>query len=353
MIELARGDILGSGAEALVNTVNCQGFMGRGIAQQFKRTFPENFRAYEAACKRGAVQAGRMLVFRTGTFTNPRFIINFPTKRTWRGKSRLADIEAGLQSLVVEVSRLGIRSIAVPPLGCGLGGLSWSTVRLRIEAVLGELAGVRVIVFEPMGAPAVGKMAKTKEVPQMTPGRAVLVTLMHRYLGGLMDPFVSLLEVHKLLYFSQEAGEKLRLNFKKATYGPYAENLRHLLLRVEGHFITGYKDGGDDPLKQLTLAPDAIQKARTYLKDHPAARDRFDRVADLVEGFETPFGMELLATVHWVATREGADSADAAVTAVHVWSERKGIFSERQVRLAWDVLSSKGWLQVGSPAHSS
>lgn len=346
MIELTQGDILRADAEALVNTVNCVGFMGRGIAAQFKRAFPDNFRAYAAACKREEVRPGKMLVFETGRLGNPRYVVNFPTKRHWRGKSRLSDIEQGLAALVLDVKRLGIRSIAIPPLGCGLGGLAWTAVRPLIERAFATVPDVRAIVFEPAGAPAPEAMAKSTEVPQMTPGRAVLVGLMHRYLGGLMDPFVSLLEVHKLMYFDQEAGERLRLKYVKGTYGPYAENLRQVLMAIEGHYVSGYADGGDTPEKQLELVPGAYEEAAAFLGDHPEACERFDRVAQLVEGFETPFGMELLATVHWVAAREGATSLEAAVEAVYGWNERKRAFTSKQIQIAWEVLSSKGWLSA-------
>jgi hypothetical protein len=150
------------------------------------------------------------------------------------------------------------------------------------------------------------KMAKTKEVPKMTPGRAVLVSLFEKYLAGLLDPSISLLEVHKLMYFAQEAGEALRLKYVKAPYGPYAENLRHVLTTIEGYMISGYGDGGDTPDKPLELVPGAADDARAFLNGHPATLERFARVAKLVEGFESSFGMELLATVHWVMKQEGA-----------------------------------------------
>src|SRR3954470_15226933 len=153
MIRYATGDILKADVEALVNTVNCVGIMGRGIALQFKNAFPENFKAYAAACSRDDVQPGRMFVFETGTMTNPKYIINFPTKRHWRGKSRMEDIESGLRALVAEIRRRGIQSIAIPPLGSGLGGLRWPDVRARIEAALTDLEGVDVVVYEPSGAP--------------------------------------------------------------------------------------------------------------------------------------------------------------------------------------------------------
>lgn len=156
MIEVTRGDILKADAEALVNTVNCVGVMGRGIAAQFKRAYPKNFSTYQQACSRHEVEPGRLLIVETGQFANPRWVINFPTKRHWRGNSRIEDIDAGLVALVADVRRLGIQSIAVPPLGCGLGGLDWSQVRPRIEQAFAALPDVKVLLFEPDGAPTTG-----------------------------------------------------------------------------------------------------------------------------------------------------------------------------------------------------
>ncbi len=344
MIEFTSGDILKSEADALVNTVNCVGVMGRGIALQFKNMYPENFKAYEAACNREAVQPGRMFVFETGQLTPPRFIVNFPTKRHWRGKSRIEDIEAGLIDLVRVIRDKGIRSIAIPPLGAGLGGLDWNQVRPRIERALAELEDVQVLVYEPNGAPANDKMAHVREVPTMTAGRAALVELMQRYLGGLLDPFVTLLEVHKLMYFMQEAGEPLRLKYVKAPYGPYAENLRHVLRAVEGHLIAGYADGGDAPDKPLSLVPGAVGEAKGFLDRHEISRTRFERVTRLVEGFESPYGLELLATVHWVMNREGAVQHDSVERQVYGWNARKQQFTPRQLAIAEERLKTQGWL---------
>jgi len=342
MIEYKTGDILRADVEALVNTVNCVGVMGRGIALQFREAFPANFNAYEAACKREEVQPGKMFVFDTGWLTNPKYIINFPTKRHWRGKSRIEDIESGLKALRDEIVRRGIRSIAIPPLGSGLGGLDWNDVRARIEKAIRDVEDVHVVIFEPNGV-SDKKSAQSRNVPSMTAGRAALVVLIERYLAGLMDPFVTLLEVHKLMYLMQEAGQQLRLRYSKAMYGPYAENLRHVLRTVEGHLIAGYADGGDSPNKQLELVPGAVKDAETFLQDDTDTRKRFDRVANLVEGFETPFGLELLSTVHWLATRENAVDPEDAVARTYAWSDRKRRFSPRQIKLALEVLSSKGW----------
>jgi hypothetical protein len=142
----------------------------------------------------------------------------------------------------------------------------------------------------------------------------------------------------------QEAGEGLRLRYVKAPCGPYAENLRQVLTRVEGHFVSGYADGGDAPDKQLELVPGAMLEASAFLVAHPATQARFDRVADLVQGYETPFGLELLATVHWEA-KEGADTLEKTTEAVYAWNERKRRFSPEQIQRAWQLLDAKGWLQ--------
>lgn len=339
-IELRTGDIFKADADAIVNTVNCVGIMGRGIALQFKNAYPANFKAYKAACDAEQVQPGRMFVFETGKFT-PRFIINFPTKRHWKGKSRIEDIEAGLAALANEIKSRGIKSVAIPPLGAGLGGLHWDDVLPRIKSALQDIPDIDVIIFEPKGPP---DTVRASSIPNMTSGRASLVTLMHRYLQGLMDPFVTLIEVQKLMYFMQEAGQPLRLNYVKHHYGPYANNLAHVLHRIEGYFVAGYQDGGDQPDKELTIVPGAIEEAEKALANEPHTHESFNRVADLVDGFETPYGLELLATVHWVATREGATTHDAAVERVRNWNERKKAFTPRQIAIAFDALKSKGWL---------
>ena len=344
MIRFTTGNIITADAEALVNTINCVGVMGRGIALQFKKAFPDNFRAYREACARGEVNPGRMFVFDTGTLANPRCIINFPTKRHWHGNSRIEDINAGLKDLIKVIRERGIRSIAIPPLGCGLGGLAWDDVRPRIEKAFRSLDDLQVVVFKPRGAPAAKDMAKSKDVPKMSASRAALIGLMDQYLRGLLDPFITLLEVHKLMYFMQVAGQPLKLKFTKGPYGPYAENLRHVLNSLEGHFISGYGDGGDMPGKRLELVPGALEDSNKSLKRSPRTRERFDRVADLVTGFESAFGLELLATVHWVLAHDRPASQEALVQQTYAWNNRKRRFSPRQIRLAADILIGKGWV---------
>jgi len=345
MVEYKKGDILKENAEALVNTVNCVGIMGRGIALQFKNAYPENFKSYATACKRNEVRPGRMFVFETGQLTNPRYIINFPTKRHWHGKSRIEDLEAGLIALAEVIRSRNIRSIAIPPLGSGLGGLNWSDVRPRIEMTLREFNNLKAVIFEPGDVSADTQANYSSDVPKMTAGRAALVALIHRYLSGLLDPFITLLEAHKLMYFMQQAGEPLRLNFTKGLYGPYAENLRHQLKAIEGHLVSGYADGGDAPDKQLQLVPGALEDAREFLKSKVETQERLERVSRLVEGFESPFGLELLSTIHWIASVETVQSLDDVVASVYAWNDRKKQFSKRQITIAANVLSRQGWIE--------
>lgn len=346
MIELRADDILRADAEALVNTVNCVGVMGRGIALQFKKAFPANFAAYAAACRRGELRPGRMLVHDLGSRANPRYVVNFPTKEHWRAKSKLEHIDAGLEALVTEARRLGLRSIAIPPLGCGLGGLRWDVVRPRIEAAFAAMPELRVSLYEPAAGPAVTTALAPGPAPEMTSGRAALLALIQGYLHGLLDPVASLLEVHKLMYFMQAAGEPLQLEVVKGRYGPYLENLRHVLLRLDGHWISGYRDAQDAPEKSIELMPGAAERAEEFLRAHPSTRANVDRVIELIDGFEDPTGMELLASVHWVAAREGACDAASARSMLHAWNERKQRFDAAQVELAWERLAERGWISA-------
>lgn len=352
MIELANGNLLAAPAEALVNTVNTAGVMGRGIALQFKQAYPGMFRAYEAACRAGEVTIGKMHVFdRGGLAGGPRWIINFPTKRHWRAASRIADVEAGLEDLVATIQRLSIRSIAIPPLGCGNGGLDWRDVRPRIEAAFARLPDVRVLLYAPAPAPEAEAMPNRTERPKMTMGRAALILLMDRYLKGLLDPFVSLLEIHKLMYFLQEAGQPLQLNYEAKPFGPYAANLRQVLIRLERHYTEGYGDGKDKPSTPIHLLPGAVEEAAEFLRNDREALKRMDRVASLIEGFEDPFGLELLSTVHWV-TRQNPDArknAEIAVSAVQEWSPRKKQHLKREHLLrAWQRLKEQGWMATAA-----
>lgn len=341
VIRYTQGDILDADVEALVNTVNTVGVMGRGIALHFKQAFPDNFKAYAAACERGEVEPGRMFVFETDQLT-PRWIINFPTKKHWRGKSRMEYIETGMEALVEEIRRREIHSIAIPPLGSGLGGLDWRQVRPVIERGLAELPDVEATIYEPGGR---AQEMKSSKAPKMTPGRAALVGLMRRYLTAMMDTSITLLEVHKLMYLLEAAGQPLKLNYAKAYYGPYAENLRHVLQAINGYLIDGYSADGDAPTEELRLMPGAVESADAFLADDADTRGRFDLVTRLVEGYETPFGLELLATAHWAMSEERAQTGEEVVEAFMAWEPPKSQYSSDQIIAAADRLRGGGWLE--------
>lgn len=345
MIEIRQGNIVTMDTEALVNTVNCVGFMGKGIALQFKKAYPENFEAYHKVCNAREVKPGKMFVFETGSFINPKYIINFPTKRHWREKSRLKDIEAGMKALVKEIRQRGIKSIAIPPLGCGLGGLDWRVVRPIIEKYLQELSDVKAFLFEPAGTPDARTMPVHTKPPQLTVGRALVIKLMQQY--SKLAYRLTLLEIQKLAYFLQEAGEPSKLHYEAGKYGPYAHNLNKVLEILEGHYTRGYGDT-QKPDVEIELMPNAAKEADAFLTaNYPDRALRLERVASLIEGFETPYGMELLSSVHWVAVKGAIKATDqeSAIKLLQDWSVRKRkMFQPNHIRKAWERLKEKDWL---------
>jgi O-acetyl-ADP-ribose deacetylase (regulator of RNase III) len=343
MVELTKGNILDADVNALVNTVNTVGVMGKGIALQFKQAFPRNYELYQRACERGEVVPGKMFVVPTNRLSNPKFIVNFPTKRHWKGKSRMEDITAGLVDLVRVIRRENIHSIAIPPLGCGNGGLDWDEVRPKIVSALSVLPDVNVLVFTPEGAPAVEDMPVATAPPRMNQNRAALITMMLDY--GIPGYRLTLLEIQKLAYLLQIAGQPLKLKFVKQKYGPYAEELNYVLQRMEGHFIRGYGDRSREA--SVRVLPEAMTEASNFLADDNATMDRINRVSDLIEGFENPHGMELLATVHWVLSEDSNARTDPelAVKLVHTWNARKQkIFPRPHILSAHEQLVEKGWV---------
>ncbi len=343
-ITLTRGDLLKQDdVDAIVNTVNCVGIMGKGIALQFRNKWPGNFRAYAAACKAKQVRPGRMFVFDLGALAKPNFIVNFPTKDHWRGKSRIEFIRDGLQDLVAQVRRLKIRSLAIPPLGCGNGGLDWVEVKSLIESAFADLPEVEVRLFPPDGAPEAKNMEVRTERPRMTPGRAAILKVLDTYRA--LGYGLSKIEVQKLAYFLQEAGEALNLPFEKHAYGPYSDTLRHVLNRMEGHFIRGLGDGVVDA--EIEPVPEAMAEAEAFVDahGHEALAERVRRVGELIDGFQSPYGMELLATIHWVAKHEGAVTQEQVLAAVRSWNERKKtLMMPAHVAAAWGRLAQTGWL---------
>lgn len=347
MIREVSGNLLEAPVDALVNTVNTVGVMGKGIALQFRRAYPAMFDEYERAAQAGQIRPGKVQIWYTNAMQGPRFVINFPTKRHWRSPSRLDDISAGLDDLARVVRDLGIESIAVPPLGAGNGGLEWRAVWPLIEQKLSGL-GIDVLVYPPKGTPEASAMPDRRPRPAMTPGRAALLAIMRAYLASTWDA-PSLVEIQKLMYFLQVTGEPLRLRYVPGQYGPYADNLRHVLVQLEGHYILGFGDGSAkvreaEPLRLLTHE---LPEVDAELARHPDTKDRIARVLDLVKGFESPYGLELLASVHWAGSTDPATRADPtqAALAVRAWTDRRRrLFTPDHVAKAWQALDDHDWL---------
>ena len=308
MITFKQGNLLEARAEALVNTVNTVGVMGKGIALMFKERFDDNFRRYAAACKAKEVQTGKMFVTPVHELDGPRWIVNFPTKQHWRAPSRMEWVVEGLQDLRRFLAEQQVKSIAIPPLGAGNGGLEWADVREQIERALGDL-DIDILVFEP--TKQYQNVAKRTGVEQLTPARALIAELVRRY--WVMGMECSLLEIQKLAWFLERSIERhnpgnnpLNLQFAPHKYGPYANRLDHLLNNLDGSYLHSEKRISDaDPLDVIWF--DDARKAflHTYLKTEAKAYTQaLESTAALIDGFESPFGMELLATVDWLLARE-------------------------------------------------
>src|SRR5690242_5588941 len=347
MIRNVAGDLLRQDADALVNTVNTVGIMGKGIALQFKRAWPEMFRAYEAACKQGEVKLGEMHLWSTGSLTAPRFIINFPTKQHWRSRSRLTDVESGLHDLVRVIDEHGLQSIAIPPLGCGNGGLDWADVEPVIHRILGSVADhVDIRIFAPAGAPDAKSMVNREDPPPLNATRSAMLAVIHAYLQFTFGP-PTLVEIQKLAYFLQLSGQDLNMEFKPHIYGPYADALRRALSAMEGHYITGLGDGSARATDAVSIdvMPAAIAQVQEYLAEHPETATRISAVMSEIAGFESAYGLELLASVHWVMSHDEAARNNPEITheAVRKWSQRKSsLFTREHVERAWQSVRDRG-----------
>lgn len=353
MIIFTQGNLLESRAEALVNTVNTVGVMGKGIALMFKERFDENFRRYAAACKANEVQTGKMFVTQVHELDGPRWIVNFPTKQHWRAPSRMEWVVDGLRDLRRFLVEQKVKSIAIPPLGAGNGGLEWAEVREQIERTLGDL-DIDILVFEP--TKQYQNVVKRSGVEKLTPARALIAELVRRY--WVLGMECSLLEIQKLAWFLERAIERynpgdnpLNLQFVPNKYGPYANRLDHLLNHLDGSYLHSEKRISDaDPLDVIWFDDERKAFVQTYLKSEAKAYTQaLESTAALIDGFESPFGMELLATVDWLLTREGvAPTVSALREGLRHWrggsdaaARKDRLFDDRALGIALERL--QGW----------
>jgi O-acetyl-ADP-ribose deacetylase (regulator of RNase III) len=350
MITFTQGNLLEARAEALVNTVNTVGVMGKGIALMFKERFAENFHRYAAACKAKEVRTGKMLVTEVRELDGPRWIVNFPTKQHWRGDSKIEWITEGLQDLRRFLIENKVESVAIPPLGAGNGGLDWAEVRARIEAALSDLES-KILVFEPTRK--YQNVAKRSGVEKLTPARALIAELVRCY--WVLGMECSLLEIQKLAWFLERAIERaglpsLDLRFQPHKYGPYADRLRHLLEGLDGSYLHCEKRISDaDPLDVIWFEDARKTFVQTYLKNEAKEYvPALEATAALIDGFESPFGMELLATVDWLLARENVEPTVPALRkGLRHWvggsdaAVRKGrLFDDRALGIALERLTA-------------
>lgn len=322
MLHFTTGNLLEARAQALVNTVNTVGVMGKGIALMFKERFEDNYRQYAAACKSKLVQTGHMFITQPAELDGPRWIVNFPTKQHWRSPSRLEWVVEGLQDLRKFLLENHVASVAIPPLGAGNGGLDWAAVRPEIERALGDLADVEITVYEPTHK--YQNVAKRVGVEDLTPARALIAELVRRY--WVLGMECSLLEIQKLAWFMERAIERrnpgsnpLNLKFKANRFGPFAHELSHLLDKMDGSYLHCEKRIADSNRLDVIWFDDQRKElVQAYLQSEAKEfLPALEETAALIDGFESPFGMELLATVDWLLVK---DHVEATVSAV-----RKGL----------------------------
>lgn len=330
MLKYTNGDIFASDAMALVNTVNTEGIMGKGLALQFKKRFPENFSAYAAACKRNEVKIGEMFIVPYNGLEGFKYLINFPTKVSWRNKSKIEDIISGLQSLKKEIIALGITSVALPPLGCGLGGLSWSAVKSEIDKAFSGFDAADVIVFAPLKGKNPSPVTKTGA--KMTVSKALLLRCFEKYMSLVPSSDITFVEAHKLGYLLQcSCGVDLRLDFKAWKFGPFARNLGHVFGDMEGVWIKGFGDGTRRAFETFSLLPAAKAAQSMTLPDgYVAALEKIDKI---FMGFESPLGLELLATVHWLVVHDHVDpEREKIMAALANWSDNQNGWGDRKLK---------------------
>jgi O-acetyl-ADP-ribose deacetylase (regulator of RNase III) len=322
MIHYRTGNLLESEAQALVNTVNTVGVMGKGIALQFKGMFPNNFKLYAKACANKKVRIGELFVTEEEVaLLGKKIIINFPTKTNWRFPSEYDYIETGLSALVNLIREKNIKSIAIPPLGSGNGGLDWNTVKLMIERHLDNV-DCEIYVYEP--SPGIREALK-KERVALTPARAMLLSVMFDLVRN--GEFISEFAAEKIAYFLQRFGAKdaFKLDFQPNFYGPYSGKVKHVLYHLNGSYIMGYSSKDKRPFEELGIMRDAENEVNSFLEreENKKYQEIADRTKAFLTGFYSPFALELLSTVDFIIQNKHVSSQEEITKELASWSDRK------------------------------
>lgn len=316
------GNILESEAEALVNTVNTEGVMGKGIALQFKTSFPHNYKMYREACKKGEVKVGKVLMVKDKSlFGGEKMIINFPTKTTWRKPSEYSYIIDGLKDLKKTIEESRIKSIAIPPLGAGNGGLDWEKVKQILQEYLGSIDS-DVVVYEP-NAVIIEKLKK--ERVKLTPARAMLLAVLFDLVRN--GEFASEFASEKLAYFLQKFGaqDEFKLKFEENFYGPYSGKVKYVLYHLNGSYITGYSAMDKKPFEILGLVMDTERQIIQYLnkKENSKYLEIVEKTKDFLNGYYSNFALELLSTVDFIGSKYQVRNEKDIREQIELWSDRK------------------------------
>lgn len=342
MIKVFEGDMMQSGAEALVNTVNTVGVMGKGIALQFKEAFPSNNKAYIYACKNKTLGIGKLLaVWDENLQLGRKLIINFPTKEHWRYPSKYEYIEKGLIALRELLEKEKIKSIAIPPLGSGNGGLDWGKVKPMIEQALKDL-DTEIMIYEPNAAiKAILQKQEVKKEIKLTPARASLLYALFAFES--MGEYSSLFAANKLAYFLQRKGQKLNLDFKAHHYGPYAIGVEKVLYHLNGVYLKGMEQGNTKPFEPLQLNYEKWNDIKQYVNKELSFEDA-QRVKSLIHflaGFTSELSLEILATVDFIVAQNPQYNIDEVMKAISNWNMRKKeLFKREYVQASYDYLKN-------------
>ena len=329
------GNLLEAKTDALVNTVNTVGVMGKGIALQFKERFPINFKIYASECKAKRVEVGKMLVVKDNSLEGEKLIINFPTKTEWFKKSQYNYIEEGLIDLVNVIKEFKIKSIAIPPLGSGNGGLKWSNVKELMNKYLGGIEGVEIIIYEPNDAVKEILQKQEQKVVELKPGRAMLLYALFEYekLGEIATVFAA----NKLAYFIQRSGENLRLQFVPFTYGPYAQAIDKVLYHLNNKYLNGLEQMSAKPFEPLKLNYALYTEVQDYVRKNltPEQHMRLKNVFQLIDGFESSLSLEILSSIDFLLSENPKLNTDELLLKIKSWNARKKeLIDKEQIEIA-------------------
>ena len=340
MLRFIKGDMLKSKADALVNTVNTVGVMGKGIALQFKEAFPQNNKIYIEKCKKKELMPGKLLsVWDSNLILGKKLIINFPTKTHWRQPSKYEYIENGLISLVDLIIKENIKSIALPPLGCGNGGLQWSIVQEMIIKHL-ENINIEINVYEPnLEIKAILQKENQKKEAKLTPARAQLIYALFAYES--FGEYSSLFAANKLAYFLQRMGQPLKLQFQPNSYGPYAIGVGKVLYAMNGVYLKGLEQQEVKPFEPLNLNYEKWQEVKEYVNKNLNFDEtqRLSNLIKLITGFTSELSLEILSTTAFILDDRPSSTLDQVMEKILNWNDRKAkIFKKEYVITAYEHL---------------